>query len=69
MSKIVYFVVGVDLDAKSPFIDDDTFVARFADDEQVYDDITGEWSHDYNQEGYNEALQILNTKPIAKDGN
>ena len=69
MSKIVYFVIGVDLDAKSAFIDDDTFVARFADDEQVYDDITGEWSHDYNQESYNEALKILNNTPIAKDGN
>ena len=69
MSKIVYFVIGVDLDTKEPFIDDDTFVARFADDEQVYDDITGKWSHDYNQKGYNKALKILNTKPIAKDGN
>ena len=57
MSKIVYFVVGVDLDTKEVFIDDDTFLAKFGRDELE------------NDEHYFEALEILNTKPIAKDGN
>ena len=69
MSKIVYFVVGVDLETKSAFIDDDTFLARFDKEEAVFDDSTGEWSADDDLVLYKEALTILNSKPIAKNGN
>ncbi len=69
MAKIVYFVVGVDLDTKEPFIDDSTFELRFGKDEQVFDDSTGEWAEDEDLVLYTEALKVLNTKPIAKDGN
>jgi hypothetical protein len=69
MSKIVYFVIGVDLDAKTPFIDDDTLVDRFGYNEQVWDNDKGEWVEDPDLVLYAEALHILNNNPIAKDGN
>lgn len=68
MAKIVYFVVGVDLDTKEPFIDDDVFVARFAVDEQIYNTDTKEWQGDDGEStAYYEALEILNTKSLAKE--
>lgn len=69
MSKIVYFVVGVDLDSKEPFIDDELFTQRFTRDEQVYNPITKKWELDDQAFMYEEALAILNNTPIAKDGN
>jgi hypothetical protein len=70
MSKQVYFVVAVDLDSKEVFIDDDTLVARFASNEQVWNTQTNEWeSDDENATAYSEALVILNTTLPAKDGN
>lgn len=68
MSKIVYFVVGVDLDKKEPFIDDDVFMAKFGEDEQVYDTKTnlGWRAQDWTTE-YLPALEILNTVPLAKE--
>ena len=67
MSKQVYFVVAVDLDEKVPFIDDDTFTARFSKSEQVWDTELKEWVEDDNLELYNQALEILNSKPLASD--
>jgi hypothetical protein len=62
MSKLVYFVVAVDLDAKSVFVDDDVFAARFDKDEQVFDDVSGEWSGiDWDDE-FLPAQAILNGK-------
>lgn len=69
MSKQVYFVVSVDVDTKRVFIDDDTFVARFGLDEQVWDNELNEWIEDPEMDLYNQALKILNSTPIAKDGN
>lgn len=67
MSKLVYFVVAVDLDAGVPFIDDDTFMARFNKDEKVWDTELNEWrEEDYDTE-YLPALEILNSVPLAKD--
>lgn len=66
MSRIVYFVVGVDLDEKVAFIDDDVFTARFDKDEKLWDDDAAEWrEEDYDTE-YLPALEILNTVPLAK---
>ncbi len=67
MSKQVYFVVAVDLDEGVPFIDDDTFTARFSKSEQVWDTELKEWVEDDNLELYNQALEILNSKPLASD--
>lgn len=67
MSKQVYFVVAVDLDEKVPFIDDDTFTARFSKSEQVWDTELKEWVEDDDLELYNQALEILNSKPLASD--
>jgi hypothetical protein len=67
MSKQVYFVVGVDLDSKEPFIDDDTFTARFSKSEQVWDTETNEWVSDPELELYAEALEILNKKRPRDD--
>lgn len=67
MSKQVYFVIAVDLDEGVPFIDDETFTARFSKSEQVWDTELNEWVEDSDQELYGQALEILNTKPLAKD--
>jgi hypothetical protein len=67
MAKQVYFVVAVDLDECVPFIDDDTFTARFSSTEQVWDTELQEWQEDPDQEFYDKALKILNTIPLAKD--
>ena len=67
MSKQVYFVVAVDLDEGVPFIDDDTFTARFSKREQVWDTELNEWVEDPELELYNQALEILNSKPLASD--
>ena len=67
MSRIVHFVIGVDLDEGVPFIDDATFTARFDDHERVYDTEKKEWrSEDWHKE-YLPALEILNNVPLAKD--
>ncbi len=67
MSRQVYFVVGVDLDSKEPFIDDDTFTARFSKSEQVWDTELNEWVSDPELELYAEALEILNKKRPRDD--
>lgn len=67
MSKQVYFVIGVDLDSKEAFIDDDTYKARFSDREEVWDTELNEWVQDPELELYAEALEILNNKPLASD--
>jgi hypothetical protein len=62
MARLVYFVVAVDLDAKSVFVDDDVFTARFGEDEQVFDDVSGEWSGlDWDDE-FLPAQAILNAR-------
>ena len=66
MSKIIYFVVGVDLEAEEAFIDDDTFMARFGKDEQVWNETTLQWEPDTTGL-YQYALNILNNKPLKKD--
>jgi hypothetical protein len=67
MSKQVYFVIAVDLDEGVPFIDDETFTARFDKSEQVWNTETNEWEEDDNQELYAQALEILNTKSLGKE--
>lgn len=69
MGRQVYFVVAVDLDDKTVFIDDDTFTARFGKDEQVWDTEKQEW-REYEgkeQEEYDLALEILNTEKLRDD--
>lgn len=66
MARIVHFVVAVDLDKKTTFIDDDTFTAKFPDG-ALYDEEKEEWrAEDYDTE-YLPALEILNTVPLSKE--
>jgi hypothetical protein len=65
MAKIVYFVIAVDLEAKTIEIDDETFMARFDKSEQVFDEATGEWLED-EENFYDEAVAILNSKKIGE---
>ena len=67
MSKQVYFVVGVDLDQKEVFIDDEAFTARFSKSEQVWDSELEQWVRDPELELYAEALEILNKKRPRDD--
>ena len=67
MSKQVYFVIGVDLDDKEVFIDDEAFKARFNKHEQVWDTERSEWIGDEDLELYSKALEILNTTPLNSD--
>jgi hypothetical protein len=65
MAKIVYFVVAVDLEDQSAFIDDETFMARFDKSEQVFDDEKGEWL-EYEDDFYDQAVKILDTKKVGE---
>jgi hypothetical protein len=67
MSKQVYFVIGVDVDEGTAFIDDESFIARFGKDEQVWDTELREWVSDEGQGSYHKALDILNSKPLTSD--
>jgi hypothetical protein len=60
-------VVGVDLESKEPFIDDSVFTARFSKSEQVWDTETNQWIEDPDLDLYAEALEVLNSRPLAKD--
>jgi hypothetical protein len=66
MARVVHFVVAVDLDKKTTFIDDDTFTAMFVNG-ALYDEEKEEWrAEDYDTE-YLPALEILNTVPLSKE--
>lgn len=68
MSRQVMFVISVDLDTKEVFIDDDSLVARFASNEQIWNTETEEWEADDDEStAYYEALEILNTKKLNSD--
>lgn len=67
MSRVVYFVVGVDLEDGKPFIDDEVFMARFGKHEKLWDASAAEWrEEDYDTE-YLPALEILNTVALGKE--
>jgi hypothetical protein len=66
MTRLVYFVIAVDLDDKSVSVDDETFTARFSKSEQVWDTELSEW-RPYTEENvmgtpeeYDLAVDILN---------
>lgn len=65
MAKIIYFVIAVDLETKSISVDDQTFMARFSESEQVFDEEAGEWLAD-EENFYDEAVEILNSKKIGE---
>jgi len=69
MTRQVYFVLAVDLDEQKVYIDDGTFTARFQSYEQVWDTDLQEWRNYEGEENeeYQLALQILNTKPLEND--
>lgn len=64
MSRLVYFVVGVDLDDKEIYIDDETFTMRFSKNEQVWDTDLNEW-REYEADEYEQAVDLLNTRPLG----
>jgi hypothetical protein len=64
MSRLVHFVIAVDIDKKTAFIDDETFTAKF-NKESLYDTESQQWrSEDYENE-YLPALHILNTTELG----
>lgn len=64
-NKIIYFVVGVDLDTGTKHIDDDILMARFGNG-VVYNTDTQEWV-DETQEEYEKGLAILNSPEWGND--
>lgn len=68
MGRQVMFVIAVDIDTKEVFIDDDSLVARFASNEQIWNTETLEWeSDDEESTAYAEALELLNTQKLSSD--
>jgi hypothetical protein len=68
MGRQVMFVIAVDIDTKEVFIDDDSLVARFASNEQIWNTETLEWESDDDEStAYAEALELLNTQKLASD--
>jgi hypothetical protein len=59
MSRVVYFVVGVDLDSGDKFVDDEMFVTKFGF-ERVWDTETNKWEEEDWDRDYVPALKILN---------
>ena len=46
MSKQVHFVIAVDVDTKEISIDDDTYLARFDEEQGYFDTDTESWKAD-----------------------
>lgn len=67
MSRQVHFVVAVDVDEEKLYIDDETYTARFSDNEVVWNTETNEWQEDINNTYYEKALRIFNTKRAEDD--
>jgi len=59
MSRVVHFVVAVDLETGDKFIDDETFVAKFGF-ERVWNTETNKWEEEDWDKDYVPALEILN---------
>jgi hypothetical protein len=66
MAREITFVLTVDLDNQTVRIDDDTYVARFGRDEQVWDTELTKW-RDYEDGELTLAVEILNTKKLEED--
>ena len=62
MSKQVHFVIAVDVDEKTVYIDDDTYAAKFDYAQGYWDTDKEEWLEDSDRLLYDQALEILNTK-------
>jgi hypothetical protein len=52
MSRVVYFVVGVDLDSGDKFVDDEMFVTKFG-----FERIWNTGTNDWEEKGWAEAAQ------------
>ena len=63
MSKLVYFVVAVDLELKEAWVDDESTAVRFPDG-QVWDDVSEEWEDPDSAEFINEAVAIANKEEL-----
>jgi hypothetical protein len=65
MTRLVHFVIAVDLDDKSVSIDDGTYTARFSPREQVWDTDLNEWveyvvvDDETGESEYDLAVEIL----------
>jgi len=64
MSREVLFVVAVDVDKKTVYIDAETEAVRFTPDEGYFDTEKGEWFEDTDDVLYQQALEILETKKL-----
>jgi hypothetical protein len=59
MGKQVHFVVVADLDSESWWIDDETFTARFGNNEGTWNTETEDWEATSDDDHW-KALNILN---------
>ncbi len=63
MSKIVYFVVAVDLASREAWVDDESTAVRFPEG-QVWDEVEEEWQDPDSAEFINEAIAIANKEEL-----
>lgn len=66
MSREVKYILSVNLDEQTVRIDDDSFILRYSEREQVWDTDLEEW-RDYKEGEYELALELLNTKKLEDD--
>ncbi len=62
MGREVHFVIAVNVDDKSIYIDDDTYAAKFDYSQGYYDTDKEEWCEDTDRTLSDLALDILNYK-------
>lgn len=64
--KTVYFVVAVDLETKTKYIDDEMFTTSGFQNGHAYNIDSQEWEYETEEE-YAEALAILNNPEWEKE--
>jgi len=66
MAREIHFVIAVDIDNGTISIDDGSYQARWAGNEQVWDTDKRDWRELEDNE-YEIALDLLNTKRLEND--
>jgi hypothetical protein len=66
MAREIHFVIAVDIDNGTISIDDGSYQARWAGNEQVWDNELYSW-REFEDDEYELALELLNTKKLEND--
>ena len=66
MAREIHFVIAVDIDNGTISIDDGSYQARWAGNEQVWDNELCSW-REFEDDEYELALELLNTKKLEND--